>query len=48
VTATPRPGKSSKARRLGVTEIVEKPYILNEFTSALEPHAVVTLTEPPV
>jgi CheY-like chemotaxis protein len=35
VTGHATPGEIEQARRLGVTEIVEKPYILNEFTSAL-------------
>jgi len=35
VTGHATPGEIEQARRLGVTEIVEKPYILNEYTSAL-------------
>ena len=35
VTGHATAGELEQARRLGVTEIVEKPYILNEFTSAL-------------
>jgi len=31
VTGHATPGEIEQARRLGVTEIVEKPYILNEF-----------------
>ena len=35
VTGHATPGEIEQARALGVTEIVEKPYILNEFTAAL-------------
>src|SRR5206468_3769286 len=35
VTGHATPGEIQQARALGVTEIVEKPYILNEFTAAL-------------
>lgn len=48
VTGHATPGEIEQARRLGVTEIVEKPYILNEFTSALSRIAGGHLTEPPV
>ena len=35
VTGHATPGEIKQARQLGVTEIVEKPFILTEFTSAL-------------
>jgi len=35
VTGHATTGEIEQARALGVTEIVEKPYILNEFTAAL-------------
>jgi CheY-like chemotaxis protein len=35
VTGHATPAEIEEARRLGVTEIVDKPYILNEFTAAL-------------
>ena len=35
VTGHATAGEIEQARRLGVTEVVEKPYILNEFAAAL-------------
>jgi len=35
VTGHATPAEIEQARQLGVTEIVHKPYILNEFTAAL-------------
>jgi CheY-like chemotaxis protein len=35
VTGHATPGEIEQARQLGVTEVVNKPYILNEFTAAL-------------
>jgi len=47
VTGYATPGEIEQARRLGVTEIIEKPYILTQFSLALSRIASRGSGEPP-